>query len=78
VVVYLRKYTLNYLLKNIDLLDGLSLRDKKIMVLKYGLNGKKPMTLIQVSEMFNLTPARIGQITRKLYEQARTKDDDRS
>ena len=55
------------------LLRGLDDRERKIMVMYYGLKGDKPMTLEEIGSIFRLTRERIRQIKEKaqgkmLYE----------
>jgi len=58
--------------KALRLLDRIDPREAKILRLHYGLGGKKPMTLKEISKEFGLTRERIRQIRRdaltKLYE----------
>ena len=43
-------------------LDGLPERERKIIELRYGLNGNDPMTLEQVGQNFGVTRERIRQM----------------
>ena len=43
-------------------LDGLPERERKIIELRYGLNGNEPMTLEQVGQSFGVTRERIRQM----------------
>jgi RNA polymerase primary sigma factor len=58
--------------KAIRLLDRISPREAGILRLHYGLDGRRPLTLKQISEKLSLTRERIRQIQRqalnKLYE----------
>ena len=58
--------------KAISLLDKISQREAGILRLHYGLDGRRPMTLKQISEKLGLTRERIRQIQKealnKLYE----------
>jgi RNA polymerase primary sigma factor len=58
--------------KAIRLLDRIDPREAAILRLHYGLDGRKPMSLKQISEKLGLTRERIRQIQRqsltKLYE----------
>lgn len=58
--------------KALRLLEKIDAREASILRLHYGLDGRKPMTLKQISERLSLTRERIRQIQRgalnKLYE----------
>jgi RNA polymerase sigma factor (sigma-70 family) len=58
--------------KAVRLLDRIDPREAAILRLHYGLDGRKPMSLKQISEKLGLTRERIRQIQResltKLYE----------
>ena len=45
-------------------LENLSERERKILILRFGLDGRKPMTLVEVGEVFNVTRERIRQIEK--------------
>lgn len=51
------------LIKEIDRLDD---RDKKIMVLRYGLDGKEEMTQKDVAEMLGISQSYISRIEKKV------------
>jgi RNA polymerase primary sigma factor len=60
-----------------EVLDTLSDREKKVLKLRFGLGGKKPMTLEEVGKVFGVTRERIRQIEanaiRKLKHPSRRK-----
>ena len=53
------KKTLNHLL------DSLTEPEKKVLQLRFGLTGEKPMSLQQIGNKFNLSKERIRQIEKK-------------
>lgn len=46
--------------------NSLPERERGIITLRFGLNGKKPMSLKEVGELYNLTKERIRQIEKKI------------
>ncbi len=46
------------------LLDHLETRDSTVLRLRFGLDGKEPMTLLQIGEHLGLTRERVRQIER--------------
>ena len=48
-----------------DVLDSLSDRERKVLEMRFGLNGEKPMTLEEVGREFGVTRERIRQIEAK-------------
>ena len=54
-----------------DALENLSDRERRVLELRYGLNGQHPHTLDDVGRTFNITRERIRQIEtqslKKLY-----------
>ena len=56
--VELRKETLR------EILATLSSRQRRVLELRYGLNGEHPCTLEEVGKTFNVTRERIRQIER--------------
>ncbi len=60
-----------------EVLDTLSDREKKVLKLRFGLDGRKPMTLEEVGKVFGVTRERIRQIEanaiRKLKHPSRRK-----
>lgn len=48
------------------ILDTLPERERGIIALRFGLEGKKPMSLKEVGELYNLTKERIRQIEKKV------------
>ncbi len=51
------------------ILDTLPERERTIIELRFGLNNKKPMSLKEVGELYNLTKERIRQIEKKVLGQ---------
>lgn len=51
------------------ILDTLPARERAIIELRFGLNNKKPMSLKEVGELYNLTKERIRQIEKKVLTQ---------
>lgn len=51
------------------ILDTLPDRERGIIALRFGLEGKKPMSLKEVGELYNLTKERIRQIEKKVLGQ---------
>ena len=47
-----------------DALDGLSYRERRVIELRYGLDGQHPSTLDEVGRRFNVTRERIRQIEK--------------
>jgi RNA polymerase primary sigma factor len=46
-------------------LDTLSLRERKVIELRFGLRGEQPRTLEEVGERFGVTRERIRQVEAK-------------
>ena len=53
-------------------LEGLSERDRRIIELRYGLDGQEPMTLEEVGETFGVTRERIRQMELKTLRRLRS------
>ena len=51
------------------ILDTLPERERGIIEMRFGLNNKKPMSLKEVGELYNLTKERIRQIEKKVLTQ---------
>lgn len=51
------------------ILDTLPERERGIIALRFGLEGKKPMSLKEIGELYNLTKERIRQIEKKVLGQ---------
>ena len=54
-----------------EVLDTLTEREKKVICLRYGLDGGKSYTLEEVGEIFNVTRERIRQIEAKALRKLR-------
>ena len=54
-----------------DVLDQLSGRERRVVQLRYGLNGDEPMTLQAIAEEFHVTRDRIRQIEGKAMRRLR-------
>lgn len=52
-------------------LSSLSDREREIIELRFGLDGKIPMSLKEIGEIYNLTKERIRQIEKKALERLR-------
>jgi len=55
-----------------EVLSTLSEREQQIITMRFGLSGNSPMTLIKVSEHFDLTRERIRQLEIKILEKLRS------
>ncbi len=53
------------------LVGGLPTRERRIIELRFGLDGQEPRTLVEVGEVFDLTRERIRQIEQKTLKQLR-------
>jgi RNA polymerase primary sigma factor len=67
--VELRKATL------LRVLGSLSLRERRVLELRYGLNGEHPCTLDEVGRTFNVTRERIRQIENQSLKKLRAMSD---
>lgn len=54
-----------------SVLDTLTDSEKRILVMRFGLDGNKPMSLQQIGEEFNLSKERIRQIEKKAIRRLR-------
>ena len=67
------EYSKALLFKRIyQMLDKLPERDRQIIVLRFGLFGKPPMGLQEISKKMNLTGERIRQIEQKVLKTLRS------
>ncbi|MES2621969.1 MAG: RNA polymerase sigma factor RpoD/SigA [Bacteroidota bacterium] len=55
-----------------EALSQLNERESEIISCYFGLNGKKPMTLEEIGDIYNLTRERVRQIKEKCINQLRT------
>lgn len=53
------------------LLSSLTDKEREILELRFGLDGKNPMSLKEIGELYNLTKERIRQIEKKALERLR-------
>jgi RNA polymerase primary sigma factor len=51
-----------------DALENLSYRERRVLELRYGLDGEHPRTLDEVGRTFNVTRERIRQIENQSLE----------
>ncbi|HIV98202.1 MAG TPA: RNA polymerase sigma factor RpoD/SigA [Candidatus Ornithospirochaeta avicola] len=58
-------------LEIMNMLSSLSPRERQILEMRYGLNGKKPMSLKEIGELYGLTKERIRQIEKRSLEKLR-------
>jgi RNA polymerase primary sigma factor len=54
-----------------DILDTLSHRERRVLELRYGLDGEQPRTLDEVGRAFNVTRERIRQIENQSLKKLR-------
>jgi RNA polymerase primary sigma factor len=54
-----------------DVLDNLSFRERKIVELRFGLDGTEPKTLEDIGRAFNITKERVRQIESVCLEKMR-------
>ena len=58
--------------KTIEIIDNIkSKRDKKIIVMRYGLNGNLPMTQNEVAKVLNISRNYVSRIEKKIIEMIR-------
>jgi RNA polymerase primary sigma factor len=51
-----------------DSLAGLTFRERRVVELRYGLDGRTPATLDEVGDIFNVTRERIRQIEKRCLQ----------
>jgi RNA polymerase primary sigma factor len=56
------------------LLDSLSEREREVIEMRFGLEGKSPMSLKEIGEIFNLTKERIRQIEKRALERLKSSE----
>jgi len=54
-----------------SLLDALSPRERQVLEMRYGLDGRQPRTLDEVGRAFNVTRERIRQIEQQSLKKLR-------
>ncbi len=54
-----------------DSLRFLNAREREILLLRYGLAGRDPLTLVEIGELFNLTRERVRQLQEKALDKLR-------
>ncbi len=58
--------------KTIEIIDNIkSKRDKKIIVMRYGLNGNLPMTQNEVAKVLNISRSYVSRIEKRIIEMIR-------
>ena len=56
----------------IEVLNGLTKKEKDIMVMRYGLNGKSEMTQKEVADYFSISQSYISRIEKKILDKMKT------
>ena len=57
--------------KNLLISCNLKPRERDILILRYGLDGKEPMTLVEIGKIYNLTRERVRQIESNALKKIR-------
>jgi RNA polymerase primary sigma factor len=52
--------------------ESVSIRNYRILILRYGLDGKKPQTLQAVGKRFNISKSRVDQIAKRVIRKTRS------
>jgi RNA polymerase sporulation-specific sigma factor len=68
-----KKMNLQKIRKYID--ETLNEREKEIIILRYGINGKKPLPQREVSKLMNISRSYVSRIEKKALEKLRKKYD---
>ncbi len=56
----------------IEVLNGLTKKEKDIMIMRYGLNGKNEMTQKEVADYFSISQSYISRIEKKILDKMKT------
>lgn len=60
-----------------ELLSVLSDKEKSIIIMRFGLDGSKPMSLKEIGEVYSLTKERIRQIEKRALERLRAASEEK-
>ena len=60
-----------------ELLSVLSDKEKSIIIMRFGLDGSKPMSLKEIGEVYSLTKERIRQIEKRAFERLRAASEEK-
>lgn len=69
---YGEKYDLEYCRDIMKILEILTPRERKVLIMRFGLDGEPPMEKRKVGDFFNVTRDRIDQIQQKAFKKLRT------
>lgn len=69
---YGEKYDLEYCRDIMKILEILTPRERKVLIMRFGLDGEPPMEKRKVGDFFNVTRHRIDQIQQKAFRKLRT------
>jgi len=62
-------FSLEWIEKAKEAIEGLDLRSRALVEMRFGLNGQSPKTLHEVGERFNVSRERIRQLQKRAMEQ---------
>ena len=57
----------------LEAIEELSIREQQVIILRFGLNGERNRTLVEVGEIFNITRERVRQIEKKALRKLKNK-----